>query len=144
VLLVLRVHTKFTSAALLSNLVDTTSTLDEATAESGSSKKSQGRKGCISLDASEVVSTYRLLLFFPIEYFTKSCRADFVKRAVSADWRLSKQLDAGVGHALDGLSVIRTYLKRTFLFLGAIEQQSVGPVDCSCCFATHGNLFTAA
>jgi hypothetical protein len=114
---------KYFPAALLSTLVASTSSLDSLPAESSSSEKARVEH----FKVADVVSAYKLLLFFPIEYFTKSCRADLVKRAVIADWRLSKRFGGSNENEelLVGLSVVRTFLKRTFGFLGVVEQQTV-------------------
>ena len=110
-------------AALLSVLVTSTSSLDSLPPESSSSEKCHVEHP----NLTDVVSAYKLLLFFPVEYLTKSCRADLVKRAIIADWTLSEKLEDGNENEelLVGLSVIRMFLKRTFGFLGAVEQQSV-------------------
>ncbi|KAF5337392.1 hypothetical protein D9611_003253 [Ephemerocybe angulata] len=117
--------------ALLAHLEEVTSTLDkdQPSPEKISRKSKKGKQSGL-IDISQVVSTYRLLLFFPVEYFTKSCRSDLVKRAIKADWSISHGLekDSSAEEEIVGLSVVRTFLKRTFSFLGSIEQQSSSDV----------------
>ena len=104
--------------ALLSCLLDLTSNLE------GEPEKSSHQNKALKL-----VVTYRLLLFFPVEYLRKSCRADLVETAIQADRIISQRVeDATETEA--SLSTLRTFLKRTFGFLGSIEEQSVSGTSC--------------
>ncbi|TFK41397.1 Urb2/Npa2 family-domain-containing protein [Crucibulum laeve] len=76
---------------------------------------------------SDIVSVYRLLLLFPVEYFSRSSRADFIKRALAADVVIS-ELSTGKHYSEDflqeALIILRVFLKRMFSHAGAVEQQS--------------------
>ncbi|KAJ2920391.1 hypothetical protein MD484_g47, partial [Candolleomyces efflorescens] len=98
--------------ALLSRLLNLTSNLE------GEPEKSSHQNKALKL-----VVTYRLLLFFPAEYLRKSCRADLVETAIQADRIISQRVE-GATETEASLSTLRTFLKRTFGFLGSIEEQS--------------------
>lgn len=116
-------------AAILSHLEASTADLDSTDASPKNGKNSGKRKTHGSSIDAEVVSTYSLLLYFPVEYFSKASRSLLVKRAINADWKLAEQIrgeDVAASAAeYVALTLIRTFMKRTFGFLGSIEQQSV-------------------
>lgn len=77
-----------------------------------------------SSQISDITSVYRLLLFSPPEYFTKTSRSDLVRRALKADSRLS-HLSSSSDELLanfEALSIIRVFLKRIALHIGSNEQ----------------------
>jgi hypothetical protein len=84
-------------------------------------KKSKSSSHSTSPEAT-VTRIFELLLFFPVEYFTKTCRADLVKRVLAADRQLYPCDTEDKAHAL---ALLRYFLDRTFRFTGNIEQQSV-------------------
>ena len=74
----------------------------------------------------ERVATYRLLLFFPMEYFPGKNLAALIKRAVAADDMLNLLPFAQNTTAPGALIVIRVFLKRAYLQGGlSINQDSV-------------------
>ena len=77
------------------------------------------------------VATYRLLLFFPMEYFPGKNLAALIKRAVIVDDMLNPLPFAQNMTAPGALIVIRVFLKRAYLQGGSsITQDSV-------CFFSH-------
>ena len=79
----------------------------------------------------EKVSTYRLLLFFPMEYFPGKNLAALIKRAMAVDDMLNPLPFAQNLTAPGALIVIRLFLKRAYLQGGSsITQDSV-------CFFSH-------
>ena len=77
------------------------------------------------------VATYRLLLFFPMEYFPGKNLAALIKRVVIVDDMLNPLPFAQNMTAPGALIVIRVFLKRAYLQGGSsITQDSV-------CFFSH-------
>lgn len=74
----------------------------------------------------EKVATYRLLLFFPMEYFPGKNLAALIKRAIAVDDMLISLPFAQNPTAPGALIVIRVFLKRAYLQGGSsITQDSV-------------------
>jgi hypothetical protein len=74
----------------------------------------------------EKVATYRLLLFFPMEYFPGKNLAALIKRAMAVDDMLNPLPFAQNMTAPGALIVIRVFLKRAYLQGGSsIAQNSV-------------------
>ena len=74
----------------------------------------------------EKVATYRLLLFFPMEYFPGKNLAALIKRAMTVDDMLNTLPFAQNMTAPGALIVIRVFLKRAYLQGGSsIIQDSV-------------------
>jgi len=66
-----------------------------------------------------MVNVYRLLLYAPIEYLSRSVRNDSFRRAIALDVSLSR-----VGNDKNNnmaLTTIRTFLLRVVAFLGTSE-----------------------
>lgn len=79
----------------------------------------------------EKVATYRLLLFFPMEYFPGKNLATLIKRAMAVDDMLNPLPFTQNMTAPGALIVIRVFLKRAYLQGGSsITQDSV-------CFSSH-------
>ncbi|EAU93316.2 hypothetical protein CC1G_08629 [Coprinopsis cinerea okayama7 len=93
-------------AAFLAHLITSTSTLDDNTRSNTAESENL------------ITQSYRLLLFFPVEYFAKQSRGEFVKRALNADRVLSR------GRGSEASAVLRLFLERTFRFIGTVEQQA--------------------
>jgi hypothetical protein len=83
-----------------------------------------------SSQISDITSVYRLLLFSPPEYFTKTSRNDLVRRALKADSRLSHFSSSSdeLLSNFEALSIIRVFLKRITLHIGSIEQSVKKPI----------------
>ncbi|KAH6917636.1 Urb2/Npa2 family-domain-containing protein [Coprinopsis sp. MPI-PUGE-AT-0042] len=112
--------------ALTDYLLVTTKAMETSPSDAPSataSKKKSKSKSCSSSLESTTTATFQLLLFFPVECFTKACRADLVKRALAADRRLHP---CDTEEKAQALGVLRTFLERTFRFTGMVEQQSPG------------------
>ena len=74
----------------------------------------------------EKVSTYRLLMFFPMEYFPGKNLAALIKRAMAVDDMLNSLPFAQSLTAPGALIVIRVFIKRAYLHGGSfITQDSV-------------------
>ena len=74
----------------------------------------------------EKVVTYRLLLFFPVEYFPGKNLAALIKRAMAVDDMLNPLPFSQNTTAPGALIVIRVFLKRAYLQGGSsITQDSV-------------------
>ncbi|KAK2462096.1 hypothetical protein APHAL10511_006559 [Amanita phalloides] len=74
--------------------------------------------------AFKILSIYRLILYFPVSYFTKFSRAELVKRALSTDMLLrSTACDLEVCRLL---MVLRVFLKRVFAYTGHVEPSTFG------------------
>ncbi|KAJ7786075.1 Urb2/Npa2 family-domain-containing protein [Mycena metata] len=69
-------------------------------------------------DRALILSTYRLLLVFPIEYMSRTIRTELVRRAVNADLLFST-LDTK-----EDLSpaVFRVFIQNVSLYLGSVDQ----------------------
>ena len=79
----------------------------------------------------EKVATYRLLLFFPMEYFPGKNLVALIKRAMAVDDMLNPLPFAQNMAAPEALIIIRVFLKRAYLQGGSsIAQDSV-------CFSSH-------
>lgn len=103
------------SDALLSSVDKSTKPLEEL------SEKKIGSK-----HFRRAISAYGLLLFCPLEYITRSFRADFVKRALDADQLIGSSTKA-MDELCQPLTVLRVFLKLMFVHIGSVEQ----PVRCS-------------
>ena len=74
----------------------------------------------------EKVATYRLLLFFPVEYFPGKNLAALIKRAMAVDDMLNPLPFSENMTAPGALIIIRVFLKRAYLQGGSsIAQDSV-------------------
>ena len=85
-----------------------------------------------------MITAYRLLLLLPIEYITRSSRADFIKRALVADDQfshLSVDSDYESNYVDQSLTIIRMFIKRVLIPVGHVEH-SVGAIAFSLRF-TH-------
>ena len=71
----------------------------------------------------EKVATYRLLLFFPMEYFPGKNLAALIKRAMAVDDILNPLPFAENPTAPEALIVIRVFLKRAYLQGGSFFNQ---------------------
>ena len=78
--------------------------------------------------AIKAASVYQLVLYVPMEYLTKSSRAELVKRALSADLFLSSAGEAD-GNTCQLVRVLRIFLKRAFTYTGHVEP-SVSVFSC--------------
>ncbi|TFK23128.1 hypothetical protein FA15DRAFT_621503 [Coprinopsis marcescibilis] len=92
--------------------------------------------GSSTLDIKKLILTYQLLLFFPVEYLTKTCRAELVRGALAGDRVLeqaafgkSKKNSNSSNSEVEGLTVLRLFVQRIFGFIGTIEQQSPGEIS---------------
>ncbi|KAJ6574877.1 Urb2/Npa2 family-domain-containing protein [Mycena capillaripes] len=64
-----------------------------------------------------VLSTYQLLVMFPIEFMSRSIRTELVKRAVNADILYSDAQDV-----LSAVTVVRVFIHNVSVHLGSIDQ----------------------
>lgn len=71
----------------------------------------------------EAVKTCTLLLYPSVECIPKTFRNDFLKRAVVLDFLLGSVPGASTHRAF---AVVRTFLARTFSFLGSWEHEASG------------------
>jgi hypothetical protein len=72
---------------------------------------------------SEVVKTYTFLLYPSVECIPKTFRTDFLRRAVVLDFLLGSTVPDASTHRF---KVVRTFLARTFSFLGSWEHEASG------------------
>ena len=79
----------------------------------------------------EKVATYRLLLFFPVEYFPVKNLAALIKRAMIVDDMLNPLPFSQNKAAPGALIVIRVFLKRAYL------QGGLSIIQDSVCFSSH-------
>ncbi|PFH50737.1 hypothetical protein AMATHDRAFT_144471 [Amanita thiersii Skay4041] len=77
----------------------------------------------IRTQSIQVSGIYRILLRFPLEYLTKSCRNDLVKKALDTDLFLSNDTDTD---AVQVMTVLRVFLKRVFAYTGYVEPSARG------------------
>jgi hypothetical protein len=106
----------FGEDALLSALNNTTSILDQVDAP-------HARTCDMQQMIQQAISAYDTLLFFPIEYLSRTSRTDFVRRALTADVVVSN-VPVGEGSLESycrSLTVLRTFVKRVFAYLGAVD-----------------------
>ena len=70
-----------------------------------------------------VTSVFGLLMSIPIEYLPRKVRTDLLRRAQAADVTLS----ASGGHQdyVNGVTVLREFLRRMFVFTNSVEQVSL-------------------
>jgi hypothetical protein len=81
-----------------------------------------------------VVSAFEMLLFFPIEYISRTIRTDLVKRALTADIFITNlAIDEDAGYVYHSLTILRLFVKRIFVSLGCIDQSVRLPT----CFTDH-------
>ncbi|KAI0252608.1 hypothetical protein BJV78DRAFT_324558 [Lactifluus subvellereus] len=71
----------------------------------------------------EAVKAYTFLLYAPTECFPKTSRNDFLRRAVVLDFLLGSMTSASTHRALQ---VVRTFLAKTFSFLGSWGHEASG------------------
>lgn len=71
--------------------------------------------------AVKAASIYQLLLYVPMEYLTKSSRAELVKRALNADAFLNSTAREAGEDTGRLLIVLRIFLKRVFTYTGHVE-----------------------
>ena len=105
----------FGKDVLLSVLNDTTAILDHVDA-------SQTRPSDIQVQ--HTISAYDKLLFFPVEYMSRTSRTDLVRRALTADVVISSMsIDKNnpSSYYCRSITVLRTFLKRVFVYLGAVD-----------------------
>ena len=96
----------FFLAVFLSFLIDSTLILDN------------------SSDVKQVVeaaSVYKLVLYLPMEYFSKSSRTDLVRRALRVDVLLSSGTSKADVDNLRLSTILRVFLKRIFVYTGHVE-----------------------
>ncbi|KAF9480438.1 hypothetical protein BDN70DRAFT_931712 [Pholiota conissans] len=72
----------------------------------------------------EKVAVYRHLLFFPMEYFSWPLLNDLIARAMSADVALNRSISSRKHGVAEGLTVLRVFLKRAYVYCGSIGQDS--------------------
>ncbi|KAJ7293352.1 Urb2/Npa2 family-domain-containing protein [Mycena rebaudengoi] len=78
-------------------------------------------KSSISADAClDILSTYQLLLLFPIEYISRTTRTELVRRAVNADFICSSLTENEAVYP--ALTVIRVFIQNVAVYLGSIDQ----------------------
>ncbi|GLB36377.1 hypothetical protein LshimejAT787_0306650 [Lyophyllum shimeji] len=68
-----------------------------------------------------VIGAYRLLLIFPVEYFTRSSRAEFARRAFWIDRRISGLSELGASK-YEHLTVLRTFLGHVLTHANTSDQ----------------------
>ena len=96
-------------------------TIDVAKLRKHSRKRASGH--CSESQMSEAVKTYTFLLYPSVECIPKTFRNDFLRRAVVLDFLLGSVPSASTHRAF---AVVRTFLARTFNFLGSWEHESSG------------------
>ncbi|KAH0590433.1 hypothetical protein H2248_000586 [Termitomyces sp. 'cryptogamus'] len=73
-----------------------------------------------SISASTTVGAYRLLLTLPVEYLSRSARADFARRALNLDRHISSSAMPLKAKSRD-LTVLRAFLSRVFSIPNGID-----------------------
>jgi len=70
------------------------------------------------LESAVRISTFRLLLYFPLEYFSFQVLSGFVGCAVEVDGVLVKATEREEKDVMKDLVVLRMFLKRVCVFVG--------------------------
>ena len=94
-------------------------TTDVAKLRKHSKKRASGHHS--ESQIREAVKTYNFLLYPSVECIPKSFRNDFLRRAVVLDFLLGSAPSVSTHRAF---AVVRTFLARTFSFLGSWEHES--------------------
>jgi hypothetical protein len=78
----------------------------------------------IPVQIDQVRRAFEVLLLFPIEYISRTMRADLVKRALSADILICSLAIYEKNHAYicRSLTIVRVLVKRIFVCLGLFDQ----------------------
>ena len=97
-------------------------TIDVATLRKN--KKKRASSHCSESQISEAVKTYTFLLYPSVECIPKSFRNDILGRAVVLDFLLGSTVTDVSTHR--ALKIVRTFLARTFRFLGSWEHEASG------------------
>ncbi|KAF5377547.1 hypothetical protein D9615_005195 [Tricholomella constricta] len=92
----------------LEYLDQVTSTLDE------------GASNVSAASMSKSVAAYRLMLILPVEYFSRSSRADFTRRALVLDCRITDL--TMTASTYEHLTILRNFLHRVFSHNNATDQ----------------------
>ena len=79
---------------------------------------------CSESQISEAVKTYTFLLYPSVECIPKASRNDFLRRAVVLDFLLGATVPDVSTHR--AFKIARTFLARTFGFLGSWEHEASG------------------
>jgi hypothetical protein len=87
----------------------------------------KGRTNSLPVPLQELqraISTYEIVLFAPVEYLSRTCRADLVRRAVVADILVSSLL-TNANHSMadcsHSLSILRIFLLRNLSYGGVVH-----------------------
>ncbi|KAF8624871.1 hypothetical protein AX15_005748 [Amanita polypyramis BW_CC] len=75
---------------------------------------------------TEIAFVYKLVLYFPMEYFSKPSRTDLVRRALRADILLSSGAESANANNFQFLTALRVFLKRIFVYTGHVEPSTLG------------------
>jgi len=86
-------------------------------------KKKRASSHCSEGQMREAVETYTFLLYSSVECIPKTSRNVFLKRAVVLDFLLGSAPDFSTHRAF---KIVRTFLARTFSFLGSWEHETSG------------------
>ena len=97
-------------------------TIDVATLRRN--KKKRASSHCSESQISEAVKTYTFLLYPSVECVPKTSRNDFLRRAVVLDFLLGSTVPDVSTHR--AFKITRTFLARTFSFLGSWEHEASG------------------
>jgi len=71
------------------------------------------------------IGLYRVLLAFPLEYFTTRLLNDLMKRAWSFNHSISQVLKISDEYALEAVTALRIFLKRAVLHTGSVANNAV-------------------
>ncbi|KAK0233389.1 Urb2/Npa2 family-domain-containing protein [Armillaria fumosa] len=97
---------------------------DDATSVLGTSDKwHQASIGTNSAVLRDIILVFSILLAFPVEYFSRQSWLNFAKRALRADTTIRGLIKEDEEYISQSKSVLRTFARRVFSHLGAIDRQ---------------------
>ncbi|KAJ6627155.1 hypothetical protein B0H10DRAFT_422437 [Mycena sp. CBHHK59/15] len=73
-----------------------------------------------------ILTTYQLLLLFPVEYISRTTRTELVRRAINADLLHGSLTDTDNWHS--SVTVLRVFIQNVSLHLGSIDQLQHCPI----------------
>lgn len=122
----LAVHSEWLTSAASFFVVQhaRTAFLDTTDIEKLWKNKKRASSHCSQSQISEAVKAYAFLLYPSVECIPKSSRNDFLRRAVVLDFLLGSTVPDVSTHRT--FNIARTFLARTFSFLGSWEHEASG------------------
>ncbi|KAG7450276.1 uncharacterized protein BT62DRAFT_962067 [Guyanagaster necrorhizus] len=70
----------------------------------------------------DIILVFRILLAFPVEYFSRQSRLNFAKKALCADTSICGSTNEDQEYISQSASVLRTFARRVFSHLGVIDR----------------------